>query len=68
MTGDMDDERHRLRTVWREPKPPGHRANLIVPRDVPGYDRMVERAKTGDPAEWKWHERGIMVALSWWQP
>ena len=49
-------------------KPPGHRANLIVPRDVPGYDRMVERAKTGDPAEWKWHERGIMVALNWWQP
>ena len=54
-------------TVVPPPKLPGRRANLLVPRGVPGYERMVERAKTGDPAEWKWHERGIMVALNWWQ-
>jgi hypothetical protein len=49
-----------------EPRP-GRRANLLVPKDNPRYPEMCERAKNGDPANWKWHERGIMVSLAWWQ-
>ncbi len=46
-------KRPRLRLVGKRLRnqPPGCRANLLVPRDAPGYDRMVEQSKTGDPAD-----------------
>jgi hypothetical protein len=46
----------------------GRRANLLVRRGRPGYDRMVARAQSGkaDPAEWKWVPEGIKVPLAWW--
>jgi hypothetical protein len=48
-------------------KPPGRLANVLVPRNAPQYEKMVERSKTADPAEWCWHDRGIKVALTWLQ-
>lgn len=47
---------------------PGWMANLLVPKDVPGYDKMVKLAETGPRSEWRWdaHGRGIWVALSWY--
>ena len=44
-----------------------HLANVFVPLDAPQYAAMVERAKTGDPMEWRLdeHRSGIWVALGW---
>jgi hypothetical protein len=47
-------------------KPAGRLANLLVRKTIPGYERMVERAKTADPAEWCWHPEGIKVPVQWW--
>jgi hypothetical protein len=47
-------------------KPPGHRANLIVPRDAAAFQAMVERSKTADPADWCWDPKGIRVPQTWY--
>ncbi len=59
-----------LRTAPREPRVTQHRANVFVPPYAPQYADMVERAKTGDPREWRFDENrpGIWVALGWVRP
>jgi uncharacterized short protein YbdD (DUF466 family) len=47
---------------------PGRRANLLVPKGVPRYEQMVERAKTADPADYEMVERGIRVPINWYAP
>lgn len=54
--------------------PRGALANLFVGHDKPGYNDMVERSKTADPAEWCWYQNhpqwgsGIKVPLNWYRP
>jgi hypothetical protein len=51
------------------PSGPGVRANVLVWKDAPQYQRMVERAKSpnADPKDFKVDPegRGLWVALSW---
>jgi hypothetical protein len=47
-------------------KAAGIRGNLLVRRDRPGFDAMVERSKTADAAEWRWDPEGIRVPVTWW--
>jgi hypothetical protein len=47
------------------PAGPGDLANVFVPETVRQYAQMVERAKTGDPREFRYATGGIMVGLSW---
>ena len=44
-----------------------HRANVFVPPEAYRYQEMLERAKTGDPQEWRYDDKrvGIWVALGW---
>lgn len=57
------------RGVVRSEGRPGRRANVLVWTDAPQYAACVEKAKTADPAEWRWddHARGIWVSLVWLQ-
>jgi hypothetical protein len=48
-----------------DPPQPGRRANCRVPRTVPQFAAMTERAKDADPAEWRWCPDGIRVPISW---
>jgi hypothetical protein len=65
-TGPMPSLAKQLPAPARE-KRPGHLANLLVPRDTPGFEAMVERSKSADAAEWCWdHPKGIRVPLMWW--
>ena len=47
------------------PNVAGRRANLTVPKGAPIYERMVKRAETADPLDWKWTSDGIKVPLTW---
>jgi hypothetical protein len=51
----------------RPPAGPGDLANVYVPPGTPLYDKMVERAKSGDRREWRREadRPGIFVALGW---
>lgn len=54
------------------PEVPGDRANLFVGYDKPGYQAMIDRAKSADAADWCWYKNhpkwgnGIKVPLTWW--
>jgi hypothetical protein len=55
----------RLPAPPKGPPAPGSRANGRVPSEAPQYAAMCERAKTADPADWRWYDGGIMVAGYW---
>jgi hypothetical protein len=76
---DKLSHREKLQRLAELPKPefqrlpktpagPGDLANVFVAKDVRQYPQMVERAKTGDPREFRFVDGarpGIWVALSW---
>lgn len=54
-------------TVYRrQPRPSGPRYHLLVRFGRPGYERMVEKAATADPQDFKYENGGIWVPLTWW--
>lgn len=58
-----------MRAALREPRPvdPTARANLLVHRDAPGYDAMVEWANKAGPQWYRTDPQGIWVPLGVYQ-